>query len=262
MATNLLARATGERSDRRIQVVIAKREYEAWFLAAAESIAASKRIEGPVSRPDDPEAIRDAKGRLSAILGKPHAYQPVRDQAALTAVFDLEEAPPILTLVRQNVPRHQRFARVNRLPTDAAPGRVLPDSAESADSVAVRADLLRTLDLDLVGPGPEGEHAKECLPGRERPSLWYLTGFLVPTDTPAEFRADDDGDDDFEAEVPEDQGLAEESTEDRKAARKSFYPSSMGLSVLVRQGNAESPRHGELGRLRAFKRERRRGQRC
>ncbi|WP_419167161.1 DUF4276 family protein [Candidatus Palauibacter sp.] len=92
LATNLLARATEARSDRRIQVVIAKREYEAWFLAAAESIAASKRVEGPISRPDDPEAIRDAKGRLSAILGKPHAYQPVRDQAALTAVFDLEEA--------------------------------------------------------------------------------------------------------------------------------------------------------------------------
>ena len=116
----------------------------------------------------------------------------------------------------------------------AAPGAALPDSVEFVNSVAVRTDLVRTLDLDLVGPGPDGEHSEECLPGRERPSLWYLTGFLVPSDTPAEFRADDDADDDFEAEVPEDQGLAEESTEDRKAARKSFYPSSMGLSVLVR----------------------------
>ncbi len=108
------------------------------------------------------------------------------------------------------------------------------DSVESSDSVTLRADLVRTLDLDLIGPGPDGVHSEECLPGRERPSLWYLTGFLVPSDTPAEFRSDDDADDDFEAEVPEDQGLAEESAEDRKAARKSFYPSSMGLSVLVR----------------------------
>ena len=33
--------------------------------------------------------------------------------------------------------------------------------------------------------------------------------------------------------VPEDAGLPEESTEERKAAKKGFFPSSMGLSFLV-----------------------------
>ena len=39
-------------------------------------------------------------------------------------------------------------------------------------------------------------------------------------------------DDDLD-EMPESAGLAEESTEERKAAKKGFFPSSMGLSFLV-----------------------------
>lgn len=107
---------------------------------------------------------------------------------------------------------------------------------ESTDSPGVREGLVRTLDLDLVGPKPGGEHAEECLPEKERPSMWYLAGFLVPSDAPLEQRADDDADDDFEAEVPEATGLAEESAEERRAARKNYYPASMGLSFLVRPG--------------------------
>lgn len=92
LAATLLARATGARSDRRIQVVLAKQEYEAWFLAAFESVAEQRGVTGPVSRPDDPEAVRGAKEQLSALLGGPGSYQPVRDQPALTAVFDIDEA--------------------------------------------------------------------------------------------------------------------------------------------------------------------------
>lgn len=75
--------------------------------------------------------------------------------------------------------------------------------------------------------------AAERLPGWVRPSNWYLTGFLVPSGLPPERCADDDEDDDFDAEVPEDAGLSEESGEDRKAAKKGFFPSSIGLSFLV-----------------------------
>lgn len=71
-----------------------------------------------------------------------------------------------------------------------------PNMPEPATSLEVRAALVRALRLDLIGPGPEGEHAEESLPGRERPSLWYLTGFLVPTGTPVSDRADDEEDDD------------------------------------------------------------------
>ena len=73
------------------------------------------------------------------------------------------------------------------------------------------------------------------VPGRgwERPSNWYLTGFLVPRRAPAEQRGDADADDDFEAEVKEKAGLGDDSSEDRRPAKKGFFPSSMGLSFLV-----------------------------
>lgn len=99
-------------------------------------------------------------------------------------------------------------------------------------SLEVRARIVDALKLDLVGPSPGHELSEERLPGWIRPSNWYLTGFLVPSGTPPEKRADDDEDDDL-GEIPESAGLAEESTEDRKAAKKGFFPSSMGLSFLV-----------------------------
>ena len=69
-----------------------------------------------------------------------------------------------------------------------------------------------------------------------RPSNWYLTGFLVPRGAPAEQRADADADDDFEPEVAEEGGLGDDSTEDRRSAKKGFFPSSLGLSFLVAEG--------------------------
>ncbi len=91
---------------------------------------------------------------------------------------------------------------------------------------------MEALRLDLVGPGEGDELAEERLPGWERPSKWYLTGFLVPSDTPLEHRSDTDEDDSVD-ETPEAAGLAEESSEDRAAAKRGFFPSSMGLSFLV-----------------------------
>ena len=97
----------------------------------------------------------------------------------------------------------------------------------------VREALAHALRFDLIGPGPEGEHAEERLPGWERPSMWYLTGFLVPTGTPAAQRSDDEEEDEFDAEIPEKLGLAEETVQHGKRAKRGFFPSSMGLSFLV-----------------------------
>jgi hypothetical protein len=94
----------------------------------------------------------------------------------------------------------------------------------------VREGVVEALELDLVGPWHEHEFADELLPGWVRPSNWYLTGFLIPADAPPEQSADDDADDEFD-EVPESDG--EEGDEDRGAAKKGFFPSSMGLSALV-----------------------------
>jgi len=99
-------------------------------------------------------------------------------------------------------------------------------------SVEVRERLVEAVKLDLVGPWAGHGLAEERLPGWVRPSNWYLTGFLIPSGTPPEKSADTDEDDDL-GEIPESAGLAEESNEERKAAKKGFFPSSMGLSFLV-----------------------------
>ena len=100
----------------------------------------------------------------------------------------------------------------------------------------VRSRLREALEIDLVGPGAGHSLADERLPGWVRPSNWYLTGFLVPRDAPAGQRADADADDDFEPEVAAEGGLGDDSAEDRRAAKKGFFPSSMGLSFLVAEG--------------------------
>jgi len=105
-------------------------------------------------------------------------------------------------------------------------------------SLDVRERLVEALKLDLVGPWAGHVLAEEKLPGWIRPSKWYLTGFLIPSGTPPEARSDKDEDDDPGA-IPETHGSAEESSEERKAAKKGFFPSSMGLSFLVRAETRE-----------------------
>ena len=106
------------------------------------------------------------------------------------------------------------------------------DQNVPAASLEVRKRLVEALNLDLIGPGAGHNLASERLPGWVRPSNWYLTGFLIPAGAPPEQSGDTDEDDDLD-EMPESAGLAEESTEERKAAKKGYFPSSMGLSFLV-----------------------------
>ena len=108
--------------------------------------------------------------------------------------------------------------------------------AQVTQPLEARARLREALELDLIGPWKGHSLAHERLPGWVRPSNWYLTGFLVPRGTPPPHRADADSDDELQNEVPDDQGLGDDSTEDREAAKKGFFPSSMGLSFLVAEG--------------------------
>ncbi len=108
-----------------------------------------------------------------------------------------------------------------------------PPRVEPADSLEVRRRLVEALELDLVGPWAGHEYTDERLPGYIRPSTWYLTGFLIPSGSPPERAADEDEDDDLESEIPEKAGLGEENNEERKAAKKAYFPSSMGLSFLA-----------------------------
>lgn len=101
-----------------------------------------------------------------------------------------------------------------------------------ADSAAVRRWLIGEARVDLVGPRPDDKslHA-EILP--QAPSRWYLTGFLVPVDAPEEQRA---GDADAEGDLDsgDDTGGSDDAANpDRSSGRRSWRPSSLGLSFLL-----------------------------
>jgi len=88
----LLSRARTARPDRRISVILAKREYEAWFLASIESLRGKRGIATDSTAPQNPERIRDAKGWLSDCMGANGPYTPTTDQSAFTQLFDLDAA--------------------------------------------------------------------------------------------------------------------------------------------------------------------------
>ncbi|RKG83140.1 DUF4276 family protein [Corallococcus terminator] len=90
LGPRLLGWARKHRSDRAISVVVAQCEYEAWFLAAAESLRNHRGLPSDLRAPPHPERIRDAKGWLHKRM--PDGYSPTIDQAALTKIFDLEAA--------------------------------------------------------------------------------------------------------------------------------------------------------------------------
>lgn len=98
-----------------------------------------------------------------------------------------------------------------------------------ATSATIRAELVEALRLDLVGPDNDHAFANELLP--ESPRRWYLTGFLVPIGAPEEQRTDAQAIEELDAGGDIDGDDA--GPPDRGAAKKSFLPSSLGLSVLI-----------------------------
>lgn len=92
LGPDLFDRASRCRPDRAIRVVLAKCEYEGWFLAAAESLRGARGLSETLQAPPLPEEVRDAKGWLTRHLAGDRAYRETLDQPALTGRFDLERA--------------------------------------------------------------------------------------------------------------------------------------------------------------------------
>ncbi len=92
LGPEMLRRAAAIRPDRAVRVVLAKMEFEAWFLAAASSLAGYRGIDASIARPPDPEAVRDAKGWLSERMPPGQPYRETLHQAAFAATFDLAAA--------------------------------------------------------------------------------------------------------------------------------------------------------------------------
>lgn len=75
-----------------VSVVLAKREFESWFLAAAESLRGVRGLRVDLAAPFDPEGVRGAKEWLSDRKTDGFRYRETSDQAALAAQFDLATA--------------------------------------------------------------------------------------------------------------------------------------------------------------------------
>jgi hypothetical protein len=91
LATTLLARAR-EIDNHRVSVVIAKREFEAWFIGAAGSLDGHRGLTVlPADLNVEAELPRDAKGWLGARMAK-GSYGVVTDQPAFAGLMDLQQA--------------------------------------------------------------------------------------------------------------------------------------------------------------------------
>lgn len=108
LGSALLARARKARPDVPISVVLANREFEAWFIAAADSLAGQHGFPDGLCAPADAEKIRGAKEWLREHRTDRRPYKPTVDQAPLASAFDL-------ALARGRSPSFDKFCRDARL---------------------------------------------------------------------------------------------------------------------------------------------------
>lgn len=108
LAEKLKARCHAKHADVTISIVIAKKEYEAWFLAAARSLAGHGGLAEKLEPPIDPESVQGAKEWLTARMPSNQSYSPTRHQSAYSDLMDLSEA--------RRAPSFRKFEReVGRL---------------------------------------------------------------------------------------------------------------------------------------------------
>jgi hypothetical protein len=88
----LSSRARSIRPDLPLALVLAYREYEAWFLGSASSLAGKRGLHSQLLDHPEPESPRGCKEWLTAQMPLGNAYQATEDQPALTATFDLDRA--------------------------------------------------------------------------------------------------------------------------------------------------------------------------
>ena len=89
LAPQLASWAQDEAGDIPCRVVMAHKEYEAWFLASIESLRGRRGIRRDAVSHRDPENPRGAKSHLEGQMPPGRSYMEVADQPALTAVFDM-----------------------------------------------------------------------------------------------------------------------------------------------------------------------------
>jgi len=78
-------------TEKPVAVVLAHREFEAWFLGAKESLRGVRGIRRDAESPPNPEGIRGAKERLTQNM-QGRRYLEVDDQPALAQALDIARA--------------------------------------------------------------------------------------------------------------------------------------------------------------------------
>lgn len=86
----ILRRAQAVLRQKPVSVILANREYEAWFIAAAASLHGHRGFRFDPAAMVDAETRRDAKGWMAHHMGRT-GYGEVIDQPAFTATMDLEQ---------------------------------------------------------------------------------------------------------------------------------------------------------------------------
>ena len=71
-------------------IALLPREYETMFIFDTVSTCTALKIEPPALQPDNPKAIRGAKGWINRLLPNGVAYKETVDQAKISARLDLE----------------------------------------------------------------------------------------------------------------------------------------------------------------------------
>ena len=112
LGQRLLEWAQEARSDVLTAVVVANREYEAWFLAAADSLRGHRGLTANLRPPSDPESVRGAKEWLVHNMPRGAPYGPTRHQASFSAQMDLD-------LARQNSRSFRKLDKEVRRLVDA-----------------------------------------------------------------------------------------------------------------------------------------------
>jgi Domain of unknown function (DUF4276) len=111
VASELLQRARTE-TTYPVAVIMAKREFEAWFLGAKESLRGTRGIRDDAVAPNAPEEIRGAKERLSQNMSDARTYVEVDDQPALVERFDIDAALATCRSFRKCVEEVERLGRL------------------------------------------------------------------------------------------------------------------------------------------------------
>jgi Domain of unknown function (DUF4276) len=91
LGADILARAHACVPHRQVSVVLANREYEAWFIAAAQSLNGKRGFVFDSGSEVDAERPRDAKGWIKKHM-RGGSYGAITDQAGFSALMDLQQA--------------------------------------------------------------------------------------------------------------------------------------------------------------------------